>query len=96
MHDCSPTLVINHVNFHLMPMNLKSKESPFSLHLSVPLFHQQASKEGNRDVTAALKQTLEAAMRVKQRSLRPEIQLLNHLLADKSFADRAVVGACTS
>ena len=53
----------------------------------------QAAKEGNRDVTAALKQTLEAAMKVKQRSLRPEIQLLNQLLADKSFADRAVVRA---
>lgn len=52
----------------------------------------QATKEGNRDVTNALKQTLEAAMRVKQRSLRPEIQLLNQLLADNSFADRAVVG----
>lgn len=51
----------------------------------------QASKEGNEAVISALKQTLEAAMQVKQRSLRPEIQLLNSLLADKSFEDRAVV-----
>lgn len=51
----------------------------------------QASKEGNAEVIASLKESLAAAMEVKQRSLRPEIQLLNQLLSDRAFADRAVV-----
>lgn len=48
------------------------------------------------EVISTLKQTLEAAMKVKQRSLRPEIQLLNNLLTDRSFADRAVVSSMSS
>ena len=41
----------------------------------------QARKEGNQQVVRQLETVLRAAMQEKQKALRPEIQLLNTLLA---------------
>lgn len=60
--------------------------------LTLPAPHlPQARKEGNADVTAKLEQVLKIAMDEKQKTLRPEIQLLNQLLACDSPADRQKV-----
>ncbi|KAJ7518175.1 hypothetical protein O6H91_21G058300 [Diphasiastrum complanatum] len=47
-----------------------------------------ARKEGNAEVVSQLESTLKAAQKVKERTLRPEIQLLNQLLRDKGTAER--------
>jgi hypothetical protein len=41
----------------------------------------QAKKEGNQEVVARLEGAIRAAFEAKQATLRPEIQLLNRLLA---------------
>lgn len=41
----------------------------------------QAKKEGNEEVVARLEGAIRAAFEAKQATLRPEIQLLNRLLA---------------
>ena len=54
----------------------------------------QAEKEGNTEVYNQLKAALTAAMEAKQATLRPEIQLLNKLLAaEGSLAWRQVLAA---
>lgn len=55
-----------------------------------------AQREGNVEVTSRLKAALEAAMAAKQQTLRPEIQLLNALLADDSAASRKLRLAASS
>ena len=54
-------------------------------------FLKMSEAEGDPAVTANLKSALQAAMAVKQSTLRPEIQLLNRLLAAESPAARAAV-----
>jgi hypothetical protein len=44
----------------------------------------QAKKEGNADMVTRLEGALKAAFEAKQKTLRPEIQLLNRLLSIKS------------
>jgi hypothetical protein len=44
----------------------------------------QAEKEADQDIYTQLKTALQAAMEVKQSTLRPEIQLLNSLLQAES------------
>lgn len=51
----------------------------------------QARKEGNADMTAKLEQVLKIAMDEKQKTLRPEIQLLNQLLACTTPVERKEV-----
>lgn len=48
----------------------------------------QAEKEGDAAVKARLQTVLKVAMEEKQKTLRPEIQLLNRLLAVKTSAER--------
>ena len=48
----------------------------------------QAEKEGDAAVKARLQSVLKVAMEEKQKTLRPEIQLLNRLLAVESSAQR--------
>ena len=48
----------------------------------------QAKKEGNKDVCAKLEQVLKVAMEEKQKTLRPEIQLLNNLMAATTVPER--------
>jgi len=50
-----------------------------------------AKKEGNNEVADQMQKTLEVAMKEKEKSLRPEIRLLNALLRAKEPADRRVV-----
>ena len=51
----------------------------------------QAKKEGNAEVVAQLEAALRAAFEVKQATLRPEIQLLNRLLAAEGEEQRRQV-----
>ena len=53
----------------------------------------QARKEGNADVKYKLEKVLTVAMEEKQKTLRPEIQLLNSLLATESTEGRRSVRA---
>lgn len=55
-------------------------------------FLMMAEKEGETDVYNNIKAALTAAMEVKQATLRPEIQLLNSLLAADERAAREQVG----
>ena len=48
----------------------------------------QAKKEGNKEVCAKLEQVLKIAMEEKQKTLRPEIQLLNNLMAATTVPER--------
>ena len=48
----------------------------------------QAKKEGDAEVVRRLEEVLKVAMSEKQKTLRPEIQLLNRLLAVESSAER--------
>jgi hypothetical protein len=52
------------------------------------LCNVQARKEKNADIFEKLETTLKAAMEAKQETLRPEIQLLNALLAAPGKAER--------
>ena len=52
---------------------------------------QQARKEGEEDVVGKLEKVLSVAMEEKQKTLRPEIQLLNRLLGAKTGAERTAV-----
>ena len=52
---------------------------------------EQARKEGEEDVVGKLEKVLSVAMEEKQKTLRPEIQLFNKLLAAKSGAERTAV-----
>lgn len=52
------------------------------------MFLRMAEQEGNTEVFEQLKAALKAAMEVKQKSLRPEIQLLNELLSAEDSAAR--------
>ncbi|GAB4817892.1 hypothetical protein N2152v2_004938 [Parachlorella kessleri] len=55
-------------------------------------YMQMAEKEGNTEVYNQLKSAMTAAMEVKQSTLRPEIQLLNKLLAaEGSLAWRQIL-----
>ncbi len=56
-------------------------------------FFVQAKREGNPEVVAKLETVLKAAMSAKQATLRPEIQLLNSLLACKTADERKKAGA---
>ncbi len=51
----------------------------------------QARKEGEEDVVGKLEKVLSVAMEEKQKTLRPEIQLLNRLLGAKTGAERTAV-----
>ena len=51
----------------------------------------QAKKEGNAEVVGRLEAALRAAFEAKQATLRPEIQLLNRLLATEGAEQRAAV-----
>ena len=48
----------------------------------------QARKEGNKEVCTKLEQVLKIAMEEKQKTLRPEIQLLNNLMAATTVPER--------
>ncbi|CAI5481758.1 unnamed protein product [Closterium sp. Yama58-4] len=48
-----------------------------------------ARKEGNPEVVQQLESVLKVAMAEKEKTLRPEIRMLNQLLRDKTPADRA-------
>lgn len=48
-----------------------------------------AKKEGNVEVVNRLESTLRTAMAVREKTLRPEIQLLNQLLRDDGASERA-------
>ncbi|MCO5580063.1 hypothetical protein L7F22_033929 [Adiantum nelumboides] len=48
-----------------------------------------AKKEGNAEVVSRIETTLKTAMREREKTLRPEIQLLNQLLRDKTSAERS-------
>lgn len=52
------------------------------------LYLEMARKEGNADVKVKLEAVLKVAMEEKQKTLRPEIQLLNSLLSADSTAGR--------
>ena len=56
----------------------------------------QARKEGNAEVVGRLESVLKIAMEEKQKTLRPEIQLLNSLIAAKSSLQRQEVSMCWS
>ena len=56
-----------------------------------PLLRKQARKEGEEDVVGKLEKVLSIAMEEKQKTLRPEIQLLNRLLGAKTGAERTAV-----
>ncbi|EFN59086.1 hypothetical protein CHLNCDRAFT_49925 [Chlorella variabilis] len=57
-------------------------------------FLSMAKKEGNAEVVARLEAALKAAFEAKQATLRPEIQLLNRLLAAETAEQRQqVLGA---
>jgi hypothetical protein len=47
----------------------------------------QANKEGNTELVAQINRVSAAAMQAANSTLRPEIQLLNNLLAAKTAAD---------
>lgn len=47
-----------------------------------------ARKEGNKEVCTKLEQVLKIAMEEKQKTLRPEIQLLNNLMAATTVPER--------
>lgn len=49
-----------------------------------------AKKEGNTEVVAQLERTVRAAMAEKEKTLRPELRMLNQLLRDKNAAERSV------
>ena len=49
---------------------------------------QQAKKEGNPEVCRKLEEVLRIAMEEKQKTLRPEIQLLNNLMAATTVPER--------
>lgn len=49
---------------------------------------QQAKKEGNTEVCRKLEEVLRVAMEEKQKTLRPEIQLLNNLMAATTVPER--------
>ena len=51
-------------------------------------FAQQAKKEGNTEVCRKLEEVLRVAMEEKQKTLRPEIQLLNNLMAATTVPER--------
>jgi len=50
-----------------------------------------AKKEKNTDVVAQMETALQAALKMKEKTLRPEIQLLNQLLRAKTKAERQSV-----
>lgn len=52
------------------------------------LLHKQAKKEGNTEVCRKLEEVLRVAMEEKQKTLRPEIQLLNNLMAATTVPER--------
>lgn len=52
---------------------------------------EMARKEGNPDVSGKLEQVIKIAMDEKQKTLRPEIQLLNTLLACRTREERRKV-----
>ena len=60
----------------------------------------QAKKEGNSEVVTRLEAALRAAFEAKQATLRPEIQLLNRLLAAEGGEQRQQVrrsaGRCSA
>ena len=56
----------------------------------------QAKKEQNSEVAKQLESALKAAMEEKQKTLRPEIQLLNNLLAVNSRPARKQACPCVS
>jgi hypothetical protein len=51
----------------------------------------QAKKEGNIEVVNQLESTLKVALAEKEKTLRPEIRLLNRLLRVKSSAERTAI-----
>ena len=55
------------------------------------LVDMQARKEQNSEIVKQLEGALKAAMEEKQKTLRPEIQLLNNLLAVNSRPARKQV-----
>ncbi len=55
--------------------------------------HAQAKKEGDAEVVRRLEEVLKVAMAEKQKTLRPEIQLLNRLLAAEGSTERRQVRA---
>lgn len=54
----------------------------------MPHILHQAKKEGNKEVCSKLEHVLKIAMEEKQKTLRPEIQLLNNLMAATTVPER--------
>eukprot|EP00897_Mesotaenium_endlicherianum_P008239 jgi/Mesen1/7443/ME000389S06783 len=53
-------------------------------------YMEMAKKEGNEEVAKQLRGVLEVAMMEKEKTLRPEIRLLNKLIRDKNPSERMV------
>lgn len=51
-------------------------------------YMQMADKDGDAEVAQKIKEALQAAMKARQATLRPEIQLLNRLLATETPLER--------